>query len=616
MVVALVAVGAVVLLRGGGDGDDRATARAEAEAFLDAWAAGELRRAADRTDDPEAALSLLESVQQNTRPERLAFTVAEDAGEELSEDGGQEGGMAVPFTATFTLDGVGEWSYDSTARVLPPGDGGDGSWTVDWSSSLVHPRLEEGQTLVLTTEEPERAPILAADGSELAGPGTVWHLTIWPAQLSDPDAAYAAIERLDVGVDTERLADEVEAADPDQAVPVVTLRDETFQEHAADLQAVAGLQFDEDSQPLAYAAPALVGGVDAGTGEGTSGLQSRYEEQLAGMAAAAVVIADRESGDAVRTLFEREESEPGTPVETTIDPAVQAAAAEALEGLDQDAAIVAVQPSTGHVLAAADWPADGFNLSLQGQMAPGSTFKIVSTAALLEGGTADSDILGCPQFVTVDGQTFENQNQFELGPETTLREAFTASCNTAFIDNRDRFADDTLTETARAFGIGEEWTVGAVTFDGGVPVAENENELAASLIGQGRVQASPLVMASVAATVAEGAFHQPVLVPGAVEEPHQATAELGQETYEALRSLMRETVTSGSASALDGVPGEPHGKTGTAEFTDEEGELSTNAWMVGFLGERDLAFAVVLTGGGSGGADAGPVAADFLRGLG
>jgi cell division protein FtsI/penicillin-binding protein 2 len=74
-------------------------------------------------------------------------------------------------------------------------------------------------------------------------------------------------------------------------------------------------------------------------------------------------------------------------------------------------------------------------------------------------------------------------------------------------------------------------------------------------------------------------------------------------------------VTEGSASALDGIPGEPHAKTGTAEFTDENGELSTNAWMIGYLGERDLAFAVVLTGGGSGGADAGPVAADFLSGL-
>ncbi len=220
-----------------------------------------------------------------------------------------------------------------------------------------------------------------------------------------------------------------------------------------------------------------------------------------------------------------------------------------------------------------------------------------------------------PRTVTVDGQSFGNQDEFALGPDTTLREAFTSSCNTALIDNRDLFAYDSLQRTAEAFGIGAEWSVGAATFDGSVPVAESDNELAASLIGQARVQASPLVMASVAATVAEGTFRQPVLVPAGVEERHRASAELSAETVDALRSMMRETVTDGSASALAGVPGEPHAKTGTAEFETEEGELSTNAWIIGYLGERDLAFAVVLEDGGSGGSDAGPVAADFLNAL-
>ncbi len=613
-VAVLVAVGAVLLLRGGG-GDDRAgAARDETEQFLDAWATGKLADAADRTDDAEAALSLLESVDQNMHPEELSFEVADDAGEEHGEDGA----MAVPFTATFTLEGLGPWSYESTAVLLPGagGDEGGESWTVRWESALVHPRLEEGQTLVLTTQEAERAPILAADGSELAGPTDIWHLSIWPAMLTDPDEAYRVLDGLDVGIDTEALADEVEAADPDQAVPVVSLRDSVYDEHAADLRAVDGLQFEEDSQSLPHAAEALVGGTDPETGAGASGLQSRYDEQLAGTSSGAVVIADRESGDAVSTLHEQKDGEPGTPVQTTIDPEVQQAAEDALRDLDQDAAIVALQPSTGHVLAAADRPSDGFNLSLQGQLAPGSTFKIVSTAALLEGGTLPADQVGCPQYVDVNGQTFENQGEFELGPDTTLQEAFTESCNTAFIDNLDRFEEDTLHETAQAFGIGGEWSVGAATFDGLVPPADGENELAASLIGQGRVQASPLVMASVAATVEAGAFHQPVLVPDAVSDPYQAPAELSAGTLDALRAMMRDTVTVGSASALDGIPGSPHAKTGTAEFTDEDGELSTNAWMVGYLADADLAFAVVLTDGGSGGADAGPVAADFLGALG
>jgi cell division protein FtsI/penicillin-binding protein 2 len=608
--VVIVVAAAVVWAVRRDDGDGRAEeAAGEARRFLDAWAAGELERAASLTDDPEAAQSLLESVTTNMHPESVEFAPAgraEEPGEEAPEDA-----LAVPFTATFTLQGIGEWSYDSTALMVPGGDG----WRVAWESALVHPQLAEGQTLVLTVDAPERAPILAADGSELAGPATVYDISIWPERLTDPEAAWEALDGLDAGIDTEALAERVEQAAPDQAVAVVTLREEDYREHEAELTAVPGIQSAQGTRTLPHAARSVTGTVDPDTGEGVSGLQERYEEQLAGTATAAVVIADRESGDAVETLHEREGGEPGTPVETTIDPEVQRAAEAALAEAGREGAIAAIEPSTGNVLAAADWPADGFNRSLLGQLAPGSTFKVVTAAALLESGATPDEVLGCPRTVTVGGQSFENQDEFELGPDTTLREAIAASCNTALIGNLDRFEADSLSRTAEAFGIGAEWTVGAATFDGSVPVAESDNELAASLIGQGRIQTSPLVMASVAATVADGTFHQPLLVPGAVDEPHQAASSLSPETIEGLRSMMRETVTDGSASALAGLPGQPHGKTGTAEFENGEGELSTHAWMIGFLGEGDLAFAVVLEDGGSGGSDAGPVAADFLSRL-
>ncbi|MDT0318723.1 penicillin-binding transpeptidase domain-containing protein [Streptomyces millisiae] len=617
LVVAVFAAAVVVTLalrRDDGDGGGGDAAAEGARRFLDAWAADDLAAAAGLTDDPEAARSLLESVRENTRPERMEFALTgEPEPSEAAAEGDAEA-LVVPFTATFTLPGLGAWSYESTAPMRP-GDGDGADWLVAWESALVHPELAEGQTLVLTTEEAERAPILAADGSPLAGPSAVWDIAVRPADLTEPAAAWAALEALDVGIDTDALADRVAAAEPEQAVAVVTLRDEVFQQHADALRAVPGLESVEGTRQLAHSARAVVGALDPETGAGVSGLQQRYDEQLSGAGSAAVVVADRASGAAVETLHAWEGGADGSPVETTIDPATQAAAEAALEDAGRAGAIVAIRPSTGHVLAAADWPLDGFDRSLRGQLAPGSTFKVVTAAALLEGGATPDDVLGCPRTVTVDGQSFENQDEFELGPDTTLREAFAASCNTALIDHRDRFAPDTLSRTAEAFGIGGEWSVGAATFDGSVPVAESDNELAASLIGQARVQTSPLVMASVAATVAQGAFHQPVLVPAAVDEPHQASAELAPETFQALRSMMRETVTAGSAAALAGVPGEPHGKTGTAEFADEDGELSTNAWIIGFLGERDLAFAVVLEDGGSGGSDAGPVAADFLSAL-
>ncbi|UED86047.1 penicillin-binding transpeptidase domain-containing protein [Streptomyces profundus] len=608
--VTVLAVGAVLLLRGGGgdNGDERA--RVAAQEFLDAWAEGELARAAEVTDDPAEAESLLESVMSNTAPEEISFEVGDDS---APSDAARapDGARAVPFTARFTLAGLGEWSYEGEALAVP----GEGeAWSLRWESALLHPDLVEGQTLVNTVLWPERAPILAADESPLADRAPVWEISIWPAQLTDEERAWSVLDELDAGIDVAALGERVAEAEPDQAVPVVTVREEVYAAHAEELLPVPGLQFAERERTLALAARAVVGSVDPETGEGTSGLQSRYQEVLAGTPGGRLVIADRTTGVAVRTLEERE-GEAGLPVATTIDPEVQRAAEEALAGADKEGSIVAIRSSTGEVLAAADAPTGGFERSLQGQLPPGSTFKVITAAHLLESGVAVDDPLGCPRYVTVNGQRFENQGEFELADDTDLHDAFTASCNTAFIGQLDRFEPGSLGETAQAFGIGGTWDVGAATFDGAVPVSEEDNQLAASLIGQHQVLASPLGMASVAGTVAAGGFHQPVLVPEAVEAPHTPAVELSEATFEALRGLMRDTVTEGSASALADVPGEPHGKTGTAEFENEEGEVATHAWMIGYLGAEDVAFAVMLEDGGSGGRDAGPLAADFLNGF-
>ncbi|WP_313896071.1 penicillin-binding transpeptidase domain-containing protein [Streptomyces sp. YIM 98790] len=611
VVLVLAAGGAAFwLLRDGGEESD--TARGHAEAFLAAWSPdpeADQRGAAALTDDEEAAASLLESVSRNLESEGLTYQV------QPSEpvEGGQD--RVVRYTLTHDLgEPLTDWSYE-TEMTLTPDPAADGEWLVRWEPAVLHPDLADGQTLVKTVRQPDRAPILAADGSELAGSGTVWNISIWPAQLNEPETAYRAIDGLDVGVDTEALADRVESSDPDQAVPVVAIRDEIYQPNRVELNSISGLQIREETWPLSYLAESVVGGVDRETGEGTSGLQARYQEQLAGQPQTSVVIADRTSGSAVETLVEAEGAQEGTPVQTTIDPEVQRAAEAALEGQEQGGSIAVVQPSTGNILALADTPA-GFPRSAEGQYAPGSGFKVVTSAALLEQGLTMDSVVGCPKFSEVNGQSFHNQNEFELGPDTTLHEAFIRSCNTAFIENRDTFEDNTLEQTALAFGVGGVWDVGASTFDGSVPVSDSQNDLAASLIGQARVQASPLVMAAVAGTVLAGEFHQPVLVPEAVKERFEAPAGLQESTTDQLRQMMRDTVTQGTASALQGIPGGPGAKTGTAEFaTGEDGELSTHAWMIGFLADRDLAFAVLLEDGGSGGSHAGPVAAELLGAL-
>jgi cell division protein FtsI/penicillin-binding protein 2 len=256
----------------------------------------------------------------------------------------------------------------------------------------------------------------------------------------------------------------------------------------------------------------------------------------------------------------------------------------------------------------------GFNRALVGEYPPGSTFKVITAAALLESGLQPSDALQCPKYEWVNGYRFANQGEFTLPSGSTFRDAFAHSCNTAFVRSRDRLDDDSLSETAQAFGIGGEWDTGAATFDGSVPKNSDANDKAAAMIGQARDLASPLVMASVAATVKSGRFVQPRLVPEAVDHPYKAPRNLDPQVVTNLQSMMRSVVTDGSGDALRDLPGEPHAKTGTAEYGSDT-PPRTHAWMIGYQQDSDIAWAVLLEDGGSGGSDAGPIAAAFLKGL-
>ncbi|MGV9457182.1 penicillin-binding transpeptidase domain-containing protein [Streptomyces sp. NPDC003635] len=358
-----------------------------------------------------------------------------------------------------------------------------------------------------------------------------------------------------------------------------------------------------DGRPLDGLAPALVGS------PGGSGLEYRYDDKLRGRPVQTVAIVGTSSGRILATLHSGE-GQPGRNVQTTLERRVQQAAERALDGVAKNAALVAIRPSTGDILAAADNPPTGANRSLTGRYPPGSDFKVVTAAALLERGLSIDSPVPCPRYEMVDGQRFENQDLFNLPAGSTFEDDFAHSCNTGIIAQRQLLGATTLKDTAAAFGIGVEWNVGAVTFDGSVPTNTSDNDKAAAMIGQGRVEASPLVMASVAATVKAGTFRQPVLVPSAVKAPATAPRALKPGVAESLRTMMRSVVTEGSGDALRDLAGRPGAKTGTAEFGDET-PPRTHAWFIGYRG--DLSFAVLLEDGGSGGADAGPIAARFLQ---
>ncbi|MER7398032.1 penicillin-binding transpeptidase domain-containing protein [Streptomyces sp. NPDC000151] len=310
-----------------------------------------------------------------------------------------------------------------------------------------------------------------------------------------------------------------------------------------------------------------------------------------------------------QTLKVLSKGTPGT-LKTTLDAKMQAAAQKAV-ATKSKASAVAVKPSTGEILAIANSPEKGFNVATQGSLAPGSTMKVVTSSMLIDKGlTSPNKAHPCPKYVTYGGWKFQNLNKSEI-KNGTFAQSFAASCNNAFISQAKKLHDDDLTKQARdVFGLGQTWNTGIPSFDGNVPV-QSDAQMAASLIGQGGVRMNPLNVASIAATVQSGGFHQPYIVSPDVDHRTLAKASrnMKPDTASALKYLMKLTATSGTgAEAMSGLSGDIGAKTGSAEVDNQK---KPNAWFTAYRG--DLAAAAVVPASGHGGDNAGPVVRAILN---
>ena len=160
-------------------------------------------------------------------------------------------------------------------------------------------------------------------------------------------------------------------------------------------------------------------------------------------------------------------------------------------------------------------------------------------------------------------------------------------------------------------GLGIDYDTGFPSFFGSVPNDPSATGRAASLIGQGKVEASPLVMAGVVASVSAGRTVLPHLIEGQV--PRSKGEPLTADEADQLRQMMRAVVTEGSGRVLSGLDGPVIAKTGTAEY-GTKAPLPTHAWMI--AGKGDLAVAVFVHDGESGSRTAGPLLRSFLIGAG
>ncbi len=601
--LAAAAVGALSL-RGG------PPASATFERYARDWSRGADGAAAALTDRAAVARRALAASRDGLDGARVSATVGD-----VTEDGDD---ARAALAVRWQVPGIGAWSYRTTLRAAREGDG----WQVRWRSTNVHPGLKATSRLGTVREAARRGAILDRSARALVANRAVVHVDVKVGRDTAPAATARRIAAL-VDVGERRLASLIRRAPAGRFIPVITLRKADYDDVATELAAVPGISIAPDTAPLAPTKTfgrALLGAVGPVTAEqvkaargrlgegdeiGQWGLQAAFEPSLAATGDGSIVIRDRGDGSVLDTL-RRVPGKRGQTLRTTLDLDVQRAAERALGDMKGKAALVAVQPSSGDILAVANRPGDSsLNRAFTGLYPPGSTFKVITTAALLRDGLSVDETVDCPKTRVVDGRAFRNFEGSARGA-VPFRTDFAQSCNTAFIGLAGRLSATALTDVARDFGFGREVRLRPPAADGRVPSSDDPVARAAMMIGQDRIVASPLTMAGVAATVADGRWRAPRLVDG---DPRASAGPLPASEAATLRELMRSVVTGGTGTALAGVPGEVAGKSGTAEYGSGD-PPPTHAWFIAY--RANVAIAVLVEKGRSGGEVAAPIAKRFF----
>ncbi len=347
-------------------------------------------------------------------------------------------------------------------------------------------------------------------------------------------------------------------------------------------------------------------GFEPDTPVGSSGLERILEHEVAGTPGGELRAGTR--------VLASSEPRRADPVRTTIDVEVQEAVATALAG--RFGGIAALDAKSGAVRGLA-------GIAFSAPQPPGSTFKIVTTTAALE----ERLVKPSTQFpiethAIIDGVELENANGESCGG--SFANSFAHSCNSVFAPLGVKVGAAKLVETAERYGFNADPGVpGAVPST--LPAADeiaSPLELGATAIGQGRVLATPLLLASMSQTVAsDGIQRTPTFVREGRPEQSRVTSRRVARTLE---RLMVGVVSYGTGTAASLAPVGVAGKTGTAELedtTDEEDDIEqtpgsdTDAWFTAYAPVKnpEIAVAVLLVRNGAGGETAAPAARVVLQ---
>jgi len=523
-------------------------------AFLTAWQSGDLQKAAKYTDNPTAALAALTQYKTDLNLTALALTPkpAIVAGATPTVSGSGSSAPASPTASSATTDGSpsGTVPFTVTATVAMAAQTATGQANTGQAASLP---WNYSSNLVAYKQ---------SDG---------WSVK-WAASILAPNLT-----------DGQKLAV--------VAVPPGTGKVEDASGN--NLASASDTALRNISAAMTKQAP---------TGQGTAGV--------------AVQITDASGKAVAGSSTTLQPPVNATVLKTTISPTAEALAEHAV-GMNPKSSMVVLRASTGQILAIAN-SAGISDVALTGNLAPGSTFKIITSTALLANGDVTVNTpVACPPTYTVEGITFHNATNGPGTPEesepagTPFLKDFADSCNNAFTPFWSKLGGGKLASAASGYyGLGKKWDIGlGPNTYFGMPSSSAGSELAQEDFGQGQVEANPLAMASVAATVGIGQFHQPYLVDGVTK----ATANpLPSGTDSALKQMMHAVVTEGTAAGVfNSVGGTLYAKTGTAE-ADANKDGKNNGWIVVYDPAKDIAIGAVVVDSGFGAQYAGPEAAYVL----
>jgi hypothetical protein len=557
-------------------------------AFAEALQRKDAGAAAAATDDPSAATPVITSMFDGMGPNASVTVDVSDPGDTADKQATTKLGYTWTFGPERTL------RYEATATATKDGD----DWRVQWSYRDLHPQLGPGLTFQYSDDKNFLTPVVDRDGQPLMTWQTIGVVNLTRAHLDSAPALAPLLAQFEPTITPATVTAQFDG-NSDDVVTVIKLRQPDLELVSDQLAQIPGVTVAEQGALLTanreLSSPAI------------GGLQEIWQKTIDATAGWSVYLVD-DKGQPVDKLASTPTGDT-KPIRTTLDIRLQTLAQQAVAGEPRPAVLVAISPSTGGILAAAQNSAADAQgpIAFTGSYPPGSTFKTITTAAALQAGLATPETLEpCPGRVTVENRTIPNDDEFDLGT-VPLTTAFSHSCNTTMAVLSDELPADALPNMARMFGIGVDFVIpGLTTITGNVPNADTPALKVENGIGQGTVTVSPFGLAVAEASLGHGSTITPTLVIDEKTTANTPSEQIPPAIADSLRAMMLQTVSDGTATQLRDVPG-LGGKTGTAEFGDN---TRSHGWFAGIAG--DIAFATLVVGGDSS-APAITVSGDFLR---